>query len=237
MSSVELYLQWKRGIVLRSRIQRKTWFMGPYPGVNYTLILCPFKVDHGYWVTLCQSRLIRQSRTLEFTFEFGAIGVENENAYSCAYVCWMSLFLLFLCVSGRAYWRERWGRSHIIRPRESLAFYISFNTLCSACTFLLCSAHNSLTTGSYQCFRKMGQPLFIYCAVPRHRVALFPIILFIKGSACWIFAGLVTGLTVFICSYESYPSFFHNQLSSGTSKYTVVLQSQSVETFPTEKMM
>jgi hypothetical protein len=42
-------------------------------------------------------------------------------------------FLVFLCVAGRAYWRVRggkgWGRSQIIRRRESLAFYKSFNTL------------------------------------------------------------------------------------------------------------
>ncbi len=40
---------------------------------------------------------------------------------------------LFLCVAGRAYWRERygggWGWSRIIRPQESLVLYKSFNTL------------------------------------------------------------------------------------------------------------
>ncbi len=38
-------------------------------------------------------------------------------------------FAVFLCVVSRAYWRGR-ARSQIIRPRESMALYKSFNTLC-----------------------------------------------------------------------------------------------------------
>ncbi len=48
----------------------------------------------------------------------------------------LSLFSVFLCmcVAGRAYWWERgsggWARRKIIRPRESLSFYKSFNSPC-----------------------------------------------------------------------------------------------------------
>ncbi len=42
-------------------------------------------------------------------------------------------FSVFLCVAGRAYWRERglrvWTRNQIIRQRENLALYKAFNTL------------------------------------------------------------------------------------------------------------
>jgi hypothetical protein len=45
----------------------------------------------------------------------------------------LSLLPVFLCVVGRAYRRERrgrgWGRSQIIRRRESLVLYKSFNPL------------------------------------------------------------------------------------------------------------
>jgi hypothetical protein len=46
----------------------------------------------------------------------------------------VSLFPVFLCVAGRVYWRERGeggggGRFQIIRPRESLVLYKTFNTL------------------------------------------------------------------------------------------------------------
>jgi hypothetical protein len=44
----------------------------------------------------------------------------------------LSLFSVFLCVAGRAYWREEgggWARSQIKLPRESLALYKLFNTL------------------------------------------------------------------------------------------------------------
>ncbi len=41
-------------------------------------------------------------------------------------------FSVFLCVAGRAYWREgvEGGRCQIIRRRESMVLYKSFNTLC-----------------------------------------------------------------------------------------------------------
>ncbi len=45
-------------------------------------------------------------------------------------------FSVFLCVVVQAYWRERWrgwGRSRIIRWRESLVLYRSFNTLVQYC--------------------------------------------------------------------------------------------------------
>jgi hypothetical protein len=39
-------------------------------------------------------------------------------------------FLVFLCVAGPAYWRERGGGSQTMRRRESLVLYKSFNTRC-----------------------------------------------------------------------------------------------------------
>ncbi len=68
-------------------------------------------------VTLCQSRLIGQSGTLELTSEFVAIGVANGKKLAA-----------FSCRRPSLLTGEGGGRSHIIRPRESLAFYILFNT-------------------------------------------------------------------------------------------------------------
>ncbi len=42
-------------------------------------------------------------------------------------------FSVFLCVAYRAYWRERWGKG-VIRRRDSLVLFKSFNNLCIAHT-------------------------------------------------------------------------------------------------------
>ncbi len=53
----------------RVRIQRKTWCMGPFAGVDYNLTLCPLQHmyhGHGHWATLCRSRLYPPVRDLGF---------------------------------------------------------------------------------------------------------------------------------------------------------------------------
>jgi len=56
-------------------------------------------------------------------------------------------FLVFLCITGRAKGGREWGRSQIIRQRESLALFRSFNTLCIVYSYVQTEQPPVLTEG------------------------------------------------------------------------------------------
>ncbi len=88
---------WKSMRPSRGRIQRKTWRMGPYAGVDYkNLTLCPLqsRLQHIYHgqpympestVTLGQSRLYPQGRDFEFSLSSTVwSGLPNTGNKWCA---------------------------------------------------------------------------------------------------------------------------------------------------------
>ncbi len=87
--------------------------------------------------------------TRDRTKEYWMIREGQPDAFSPSYDPVSKLYCIsysvFLCVAGRTYWRWReragatgWGWSQIIRYRESLVLYKSFNTLRIGDFFVLC---------------------------------------------------------------------------------------------------
>jgi hypothetical protein len=91
----------KRHVKFKGRIQRKTWCMGPFAGVDYNLTLCPLQrrllhIYHGQpmpesTLTLCQSCLHPPSQGLWiWPMNPSCCPSKSQN------VTWLSNTVLFL---------------------------------------------------------------------------------------------------------------------------------------------
>jgi hypothetical protein len=92
-------------LATRGRIQRKTWCMGPFAGVDYNLTLCPLQHmyhGHGHWVTLCRSRLYPPSQGLRIWPRRESDRIQGYVVFVLWRVLFMSRnYLIVVCTENR----------------------------------------------------------------------------------------------------------------------------------------